>query len=497
MFQAVQRLTLKNILWLALALRVTAAIFSQGYGWYDDHFRVIEVAQSWVDGKNMGDFLPDPSRGITEPREISLFYPGVHFVLFKLMADLNISDPQLKMLLIRLLHAFYSLFVVYFGYQITKKISNERYALCVGLLLAVLWFMPNLSIRNLQEMVCIPPLLVGCWYLIRNESDNWRDLFIAGFVSAFAFSIRYQTALFIGGMGITLLLQRKWGGAVVFAIGSALNVLLFQCLTDIILWGYPLAQFLAYVKFNMVHKGDFITGYWFNYLLLIGGLLIPPFSLMLWFGYFKTARKHLMLFLPSFLFLAFHCYFENKQERFILPFIPFFIILGTIGWYDFKPTSQYWSRHTRLLKNIMLFVVIVNCILLGVFTVSSTKTSRMDSLSYLRDRKDVKAFVVEATDQGNWEQFPLFYLGQQREEYILKSDYSAAQLKSDLQHEKQQPNYVIFLSNRDIDARILKFKAGFSNIEYLATIKPSFIDRLFYWLNPVNRNTECYIYKIV
>ena len=31
-------------------------------------------------------------------------------------------------------------------------------------------------------------------------------------------------------------------------------------------------------------------------------------------------------------FFIFHCFYPNKQERFILPFIPFFIIVGLVGW---------------------------------------------------------------------------------------------------------------------------------------------------------------------
>jgi hypothetical protein len=166
------KLSLKHILWLALCLRVLSAIFSHGYGWYDDHFRVIEIAQSWVDGKNVGDFLPDAARGITEPREISLFYPGIHFFLFTLLNLLNVHDPQTKMLVIRILHAVYSLLVVYLGYNITKKLSDEKCARYVGLLLAALWFMPNLSIRSLPEMTCIPPLLFGCWYLMKEDQIN-------------------------------------------------------------------------------------------------------------------------------------------------------------------------------------------------------------------------------------------------------------------------------------------------------------------------------------
>jgi len=61
---------------------------------------------------------------------------------------------------------------------------------------------------------------------------------------------------------------------------------------------------------------------------------------------------------------------------------------------------------------------------------------------------------------------------------------------------EDQPNYVIFLEEKDLDVRVKKFKETFPSIEFEATIEPSLMDKVFHYLNPVNRKELCYIYKI-
>ncbi len=90
---------LKSILILAFVVRLIAVIFSQGYGFHDDHFLVIEAAQSWVDGYDYNNWLPKNSRnGIPEGH--SFFYVGIHYILLSIMNFFKILDPQAKMFII-------------------------------------------------------------------------------------------------------------------------------------------------------------------------------------------------------------------------------------------------------------------------------------------------------------------------------------------------------------------------------------------------------------
>ena len=155
--------------------RLLAAVFSTGYAMHDDHFNVIEVAQSWADGQNVGGWLPDKVTGLSTEVCHSLFYPGIHYLLFCFFNFVGLHDPQLKMLLVRVLHALYSLLVIYYAYKITEKLSNTTNAKYAALLLGLLWFMPNLSVRNLVEMVCIPPLLAGYWLLLKEKTTGYKN----------------------------------------------------------------------------------------------------------------------------------------------------------------------------------------------------------------------------------------------------------------------------------------------------------------------------------
>ncbi len=112
-----QNNTFSAIMIIAIILRLLAAIFSKGYAMSDDHFVVIHVAQRWVDGFNDW-FNRDHLSGF------SLVYTGFHYLLFYCLKLIDITDPTIKMYIVRLIHAAYSLLTVYFGYKIALKISN-------------------------------------------------------------------------------------------------------------------------------------------------------------------------------------------------------------------------------------------------------------------------------------------------------------------------------------------------------------------------------------
>src|ERR1041384_3880885 len=86
----------------AAFFRLLAVIFSKGFGMHDDHFLVIEAAQSWVDHFDYNDWLPPRA---TQPSGHSLFYVGLHYFLFKGLQAIGIFDPQIKMYIVRFLHA--------------------------------------------------------------------------------------------------------------------------------------------------------------------------------------------------------------------------------------------------------------------------------------------------------------------------------------------------------------------------------------------------------
>ncbi|MDZ7741114.1 MAG: hypothetical protein U5Q03_05025 [Bacteroidota bacterium] len=111
-----------------------------------------------MDGYDHSKWLPGSTQDAS-PAGHSFFYVGFHYLFLYFLKWIGISDPQAKMLLVRLIHAAYSLLTIVLGYKIALRIHNIRSARLVGLLLSIYWLMPFLSVPNLVEVVCVPPML--------------------------------------------------------------------------------------------------------------------------------------------------------------------------------------------------------------------------------------------------------------------------------------------------------------------------------------------------
>ena len=489
---------LSLILILAAIFRVLAAFFSRGYGMQDDHFLVIEPAQAWADGINYQEWLPW-GRSNVVPDGHSLFYSGLHYLLFLFFNTIRLTDPQLKMLIVRLLHATFSLGVVWYGYKITLRISGQKEASLAGLLLALLWFMPMLSVRNLVEMVCIPFMMAGTWKLLiaDDTSRPWLSYLLGGIIMGIGFSIRFQTVIFIGGAGLALLLMKRWLPAFIFGLGALLAILPVQGLIDFRIWGYPFAEFREYVIYNLQAANDYVTGPWYNYLLLLAGILLPPVSLFLIAGFFRLWRKQLLIFLPAFLFLLFHSFFPNKQERFIFPVIPFFVILGVAGWSLILKNSPFWISRRMLIKRSWVFFWIINSAILLVVSVAYSKRSQVEAMSYLSKYKDLKVILSENSNHDGYRMFPQFYLGQWIEIVSKSRDTitTYSPLHDSVSESLKNARFVMFSETGNLDRRLESLKKELPSLVYETTINPGFVDAVMFRLNPVNLNQTIIIYR--
>jgi hypothetical protein len=487
------------ILLIALIPRIIAAIFSKGYGMHDDHFLIIEASQSWVDGYDYNAWLPW-TPGNNGPSGHSLFYVGLHFVFFKILDFMGFQNPQFNMFLVRLIHALFSLSVVYYGYRIADKMGGKIIAFHVSLILGLAWFIPMLSVRNLVEVVCVPFLIYAVYILYLNEkNDNWWIYLIAGLISGVAFSIRFQTLFFLAGMGLSLMFTGKFKGSIIFGLGIIVSIVIIQSVPDYFLWKKPFAEFTEYVSYNMENATTYFNKPWYMYLILFSGILIPPLSLFVLFGFFRSYKNNLIVFLPALIFLLFHSYFPNKQERFIYPAIPFIIILGYFGWYTFKENSTFWKRNSKLYACLISFVLILNFIALPVVSTAYSKKSRVEVMDFLRKRGDVKGIVINDSNHENFTLTPRYYLDKwDFPEHGITSTNTPEMLRNYFNRDTNSvfPNYMIFYESENIYTRIVETKKYFPHLTYITTIEPGFLDNLLHKLNRHNKNVVCYVYKL-
>jgi hypothetical protein len=489
---------LQVILFLAVFFRLLAVIFAKGWGMLDDHFLVIESAQSWVDGHDSDNWLPG-SPNNTGPTGHNLFYPGFHFLLFTFFRFIRLEDPQLKMVIVRLVHAAWSMITVYYGYKITRKLGGDKSAKLAGLLLAVLWFMPWTSVRNLAEVACIPFLILAVYSIVkRSPAENrFADFLIAGLFLGLAFNIRTQTAFFSMGLGLAGLIRRQWKGVIIMACGALIPVILIQGTIDYFIWGRPFAEIMGYIKGNIADATSYINLPWYNYFLVILGFLLPPVSFFIFFGYLRFWKKYVIIFFPVALFFIFHSLFPNKQERFILPVIPFIIILGVTGWNDFMENKVKSLQWKKWIRGSWVFFWVFNTILLVVITFVYSKKARVETMVYLSKYKDINCLLV-ADAGNNPELFPKFYLGQWPGFYDnLRGSETTDSLiiRASKAPMEKQPRFILFSAERNLQAEVIKARKYFPFIVYETTIEPGFIDKFVRWLNPVNKNRTVYIYR--
>jgi len=492
------------ILSIGMLLRIIAAFFSRGFGMHDDHFLVIEQAQSWVDGGDYLKWLPG-TPGNSGPEGHSFFYVGFQYLLFHFLQIFGIYDPQLKMLFVRLFHAGISLFVISFGYRIASLISTRETAYKVALLLSVFWFMPFLSVRNMVELTCIPFLMYGSLVILRQEQIRKEGLpgfhktsfLVAGFFLGLSFSVRYQTIFFTGGIGLALLILGNWRGMLSTAIGFLVSVIMFQGVIDLIVWRKPFAELIAYVSYNYTHAYEYHTAPWYNYVLLIAALLLPPVSIMLMWGYFKNWKKNFILFFPVLMFLLFHSAFPNKQERFILPVIPLFIALGMAGWEQWAATKNIFKRHPSILKGAWAMFWALNILLLVFFTPMYSKKSRVEAMSHLKKYPDIGYFIIDEAGSNVLRFPPVFYTGQWPEYDAFYKDMTYNDLRSwrDWSQKDQQPSFVVFNGPEQLEQRVDSMMNVFPGLVFEARFKPGIMDRIIHRINPINANEEVVVYR--
>jgi hypothetical protein len=511
-------ISLTVIMVIALGVRLVAAFFSKGYAYHDDHFDIIAIAQDWVYG------LPTWLHQDLPPRH-SMFYVGIHYGLFYLLDQIGLTQPNIKMLIVRLLHGLYSLLVVYFGYKITETLSGKRDARIVGLMLALMWFMPFMSVRNLVEMVCIPPYLAGFYLLVKRAGKVTAiDYLGSGALFALAFVFRYHTILFAGGVGLVLLYQRQWRGVLFFSLGFLLVATLIQGTIDLILFDYPFHSVVTYFFYNTENAQNFSTGPPYRFLLTLLGFMVPPLSIFLLAGYARTARLAPMLFLGGLLFFVAHSLFPNKQERFLLPLYPLFMILGVIGWQSFVRQSRFWQNQRKLLAASWSFFWLLNIIAAFAMAFTYSKKSRIAPLVYLSQKKGVDGILLEF-GHHSLKMPPLFYLGRLSAEaedfaadyknrwgkykngtplppdfvmvYSLNDDKLLHQLQTEI-NPAYTPDYLVIVGQDDLPKRLQRVKQLYPNIRLEKTIAPSHYDQVLHRLNPrVHKDERIRIYQIL
>ena len=194
-------------------------------------------------------------------------------------------------------------------------------------------------------------------------------------------------------------------------------------------------------------------------------------------GIVKIAKKHLLSILSLLLFIFLHSAFSNKQERFILPAIPFIIIFGAIGWQEFRQASRFKKWKDILFKCLWGWFWLANSLLLSLSIFYYSKETLIETFSYLHSKKDIKAVVIE-NNLKEVPHLPLYYLHQNKPIYTLEPNTNPQKTE---QIKEFKINYFILLTDEQLTERVKRLEKKFGiKLKLEKTIQTeSFINKQF------------------
>ncbi|MGH7521630.1 MAG: glycosyltransferase family 39 protein [Gemmatimonadales bacterium] len=452
-------------------LRLLAAVFSQGFLASDDHHVVITAADQIASGI-----------GLPATYARSALFPGVLGAIMAVTRGLGIRDPGLEMLVIRLIQAAYSLLVVYFVYRILERASGRDRAMLGGLLTAAFFAMPVTAVHQLEESVCLVPLLAAVWWWQRCEDGRqppavWGVL--AGAALGVALVLRFPLIGFVAAFVVLAMLRPVTiADKAAFAGGMAL-VIVLQGYSNALInheWWYSFSQRLG-PMLNPQRMAVEAEGYpssppW-HYILTLLAALIPPASILLLGAAIKGGRQLPLLGITALAFLVSHSLIANKQERFLLPILPVLFILIVVG----LPWLAARMGGGRTYRGMWWYFWTVNALLLIVVTFSSAKKDRVDPLLYVYRRHDATGVLVAQYNQTF--HVPEYYLGPrpERPELVVVTATDDVQPNAAV-------NYVILYSNAPESDRAALAQALGRKLTLVKVITPSLADRLAHAINP-------------
>ena len=369
------------ILFTAIPVYLVAAYFSTGYYHPDEHFQIVEFA--------------DYKLGVTSAQELpweyqanirSAMQPALCYCFLKVLGGIGIENPYDQALVLRLLSALFSLYVVNRFVAATITMLREPWRKYYILLSCFLWFLPFLSVRFSAENWSGNFFLLALASLLKGHPSPKRSFTVAGIWMAMAFLFRYQTLLLTISMLCWLLFIKKERYRNLIVLSTAfLAVTLLGILVDA--WFYEDFVIVCwkYIHMTLLAGTPPLFGIepWYFYLteiihmpfFLIGGCML----LTLVVTCIKTPTSWLVWLIVPFMLI--HSLIAHKELRFLFPvakLVPLLLILGLQVIFAWPPVNRVTS-FKYLITTLLVIALLVNTVALlaAAFTPAGSESKEI------------------------------------------------------------------------------------------------------------------------
>lgn len=365
-----KRHPLLTIIFAAFVLRSTTAFYNYTPNGEDDYANAIEPALK----------LYQTGEPITTEAYRLALLPRIFYAFIAPLRLLSITDTAFLVSWGLFGLGLLSLAGVWAFYRIGEQISPE-WGRKAGWLYAGFFVLPFFSTRAFQESITLTTVPLGLYFL-RQQNAGYKTYLCAGIFFGLTTIFRFQALLialsiFFYLLYLTTQKKLRWHSFLGFITGGVLTFILLLSL-DLVEGRAPLATPLAY--WRMSYADNILTHQygmypWYNYLLIMATVLIPPFSFVLLYPFFKGIPQDKLSALCFSIFIFAHSFIGHKLERYVLPALPFFLLLTLQG--------LYVVGRLKIVRIAWYGFIALNCLLLPITIFSRSQLNIINAAQYL------------------------------------------------------------------------------------------------------------------
>lgn len=455
--------------------RVVAAVAGYGFHARDDYFHVLEPALRWIADPSFDwDASGLPGAGLRSHLFPRLVQGGVLAA-----RALGATSPEAVLRTLHLLLGAYSLLAIPAVFLLSRRLLDARGARLATWLAALHVAMPYVGTRLFLESLAVPPLVLGL-YLASFASP--ARLLGAGALIGAACAVRYQCG--VAALAVAALVaarDRKATHVLALAAGGAL-ALSAQGLFDLATTGHFLGPLLANLRYNAAPPEGLTRMSPLAYVGLFVLLTAPPATLVIAPAMWRAARALPLVSIPWAAFVLAHSLIPHKEERFMIPVLPLFLILLAAAPSAFTRAQRAgsWRWLSRLGTPLAVWAVALHLALLPVGLASRSQAGVREALASLREDGEARALLVMGPEA------PTFFLG--RDDLPVRRTGSVdavwlGRALSELERQGVQPNRFMAFAADQLKASLLLAAVGL-DCDAPQVSRGWWLDRLIYRINP-------------
>ena len=326
-------------IFIGAILHIISAYYTIGFYSDDEHFQILEIAAYLLGINNLA--IEDTTGYYWEWREhIRMrpwLQPYIYFKLINFLQYLNINDPFVWTLIIRIISSFIGyLSIIYLFFTFQNKFFNENYKFNTFIFFSF-WFYPFLHSRTSSANLGLIVFIFSFCYLykhikIKKEKFNFLIYFIFSFLLGISLVIKLNLVFTIAPIFLWVIFFRFNFYRILLTIVGVILALSFGLYVDFLNWGFFTNTYWQFYDVN-INRGWMIafgSKPWWYFIPAIAVEMAPILSLvfiiaLIIFWIKKPLNIFTWLTLVTLIIIS--C-FSHKEIRYTFPiyiFAPFFI----------------------------------------------------------------------------------------------------------------------------------------------------------------------------